>query len=74
MTSTLSRLSEPSAVRFMCSGRLFRLGEPFLPRGSKFGLRSNPNFGGDHHLVTKGIEGFAHKLFVQEGAVDLGAM
>jgi elongation factor G len=27
----------------MCSGRLFRRGKPFIPRGSKLELRSNPN-------------------------------
>src|SRR5271166_4034829 len=43
MTSTLSRSSEPSTACLICSGRLFRPGAPFIPRGSRLGLRSNPN-------------------------------
>src|ERR1035441_5816543 len=43
MVSILSLLSEPSAACLMCSGRLLRPGKPFIPRGSKLGLRSNPN-------------------------------
>src|ERR1019366_402770 len=31
-------------------------------------------FGGDHHSVTEGSESFAHQLFVQERAVDLGSV
>ena len=33
-----------------------------------------PELGGDHHLLAEGSEGFAHKLFVHERAVNLGGV
>ena len=65
MTSTLSRLSEPSAACLMCSGLLFRPGAPFIPRGSKSGLRSNPNLVAIATWLTERSERFAHEFFVQ---------
>ena len=70
MTSTLSRLSEPSATSLMCSGRLFRPDQPGDPSGSEL----EPELGGDHHLLAEGGEGFAHEFFVRVRAVDLGGV
>ena len=74
MVSTLSRLSEPSTACLMCSGRLFRPGAALHPAGIEIGIQVEPELGGDHHLLAEGSEGFAHKLFVQERAVDLGGV
>ena len=38
------------------------------------GAKVEPEFGGDHHPVAEGSEGFAHEFFVQERAVDLGGV
>ena len=71
MTSTLSRLSEPSTACLMCSGRLFR---PAFPGRLSSPLEVEPELGGDHHLPAEGGEGLAHELFVRERAVDLGGV
>ena len=71
MTSTLSRLSEPSAASLMCSGRLFRPGRS-RPLSSR--LEVEPELGGDHHLVAERGEGLADELLVRERAVDLGGV
>src|SRR6266511_2325502 len=69
MTSTLSRLSEPSATCLMCSGRLSRPTHCGPPLGSSL----NPNLVAITTCPRKG-EGFAHKFFVREGAVDFGCV
>ncbi len=74
MVSTLSRLSEPSTACLMCSGRLFRPGAPFIPRGSKSGLRSNPNLVAITTWLAEGSESFAHEFFVHERAVHFGGV
>jgi hypothetical protein len=47
---------------------------PLHPGGDRSGTEVEPEFGGDHHLLAEGSEGFAHQLFVQERAVDLGGV
>ncbi len=33
-----------------------------------------PEFGGDHHLLAEGGEGFAHQFFVRERTIDFGGV
>ena len=66
--SILSRLSDPSATRLMCSGRLFS------PSAFPSGVDVEAELGGDHHLVAEGREGLADELLVGERAVDLGGV
>src|SRR5580693_4735414 len=37
-------------------------------------IKFEPELRGDHHLLTKGSEGFANKQFVRERAVDFGSI
>jgi hypothetical protein len=38
------------------------------------GINVEPELGGDHHLLAEASQSFAHELFVQERAVDLGSV
>jgi len=69
--STLSRLSEPSTIRLMYSGRLFR---PFRPSWSPLGPKSWPNLVAITTWSRKGGLRFAHEFLVRERTVDLGGV
>ena len=69
MRSVFSRLSEASATSLMCSGRLFEA--TLLAR---LRIEVEPEFGGDHHLLTERREGFADEFFVRERAVHFGGV
>ena len=42
--------------------------------GIEIRIEVEPELGGDHHLLAEGSEGLAHKLLVDERAVDLGGV
>ncbi len=44
------------------------------PTRSAIGIRFEPEFGGDHHLVTKWSQRFAHEFFVGERTVNFGGV
>ena len=46
-------------------------GEAHLPT---LGVESEPEFGGDDHLVAEGGEGLTHELLVHERAIYLGGV
>jgi hypothetical protein len=44
------------------------------PPRPALGIEFEPELGGDHHLSAERSEGFAHKFFVRERAVDFGGV
>ena len=51
-----------------CLGHLFDMLGPAIQ--AAVGIQLEPELRGDHYLLTKGSEAFAHELFVDKGAVD----
>ena len=50
------------------------LGAAVETRCFAVGVKVEAELGGDHHLVAYRREGFAHKFFVRERAVDFGGV
>ena len=71
MVSTLSRSSEPSTARLICSGRLFHAG---YSRTVIATTQVEPKLRRDDHLSFVGREGLPNEILVSEWAIHFGGV